>query len=319
MRAGAYGLSLLSVPLNVHVLRALEGESKSLIDLRRAVGSPPQTTMRGHLRTLTEIGVLTRSQQADFPGTVEYELGMAGRELLDVAEVLQKWLAEAPESPVSLGSVAAKSSIKAMVEGWSSMIVRALATGPLSLTDLNKLIPTLNYPAIERRLTALRLVGQIEARSGAGRGTPYAVTEWLRRAVAPIVVASNWERRHVPASATPAGSLDVEAELLLSVPLLRLAEDLSGSCRLAVEICNPGKPGRIAGVVVEIEEGRVRSCSSRLAGNHVTAWTSGSMAGWLRAVIDQDTDLLEIGGDGRLGIALLEGLHRALFPLPQRV
>ena len=67
-------MSLLSLPLHVHVLRALEEEPLALIDLRRAVGSPPQTTMRGHLRSLTEAGILERRRESDFPGSVDYEL-----------------------------------------------------------------------------------------------------------------------------------------------------------------------------------------------------------------------------------------------------
>ena len=55
-RAGAVSLSLLSAPLNVHLLRALEEGPLALIDLRRAVGSPPQSTMRVYSRTLVEIG-----------------------------------------------------------------------------------------------------------------------------------------------------------------------------------------------------------------------------------------------------------------------
>lgn len=319
MRAGAYALSLLSVPLNVEVLRALEEEPKPLIDLRRAVGSPPQTTMRGQLRTLTEIGVLARSQEAGFPGSVGYQLGRPGRELLAVAGVVEAWLGNAPDGPIALGTLAAKSSIKAMVDGWSSTIVRALAARPLSLTDLNRLISSLNYPSIERRLAALRLAGQIEASPGSGRGTPYAVTPWLRRAIAPIVAASSWERQHVSSLAAPVGRLDVEAGLLLPVPLLNLSEELSGSCRLAVEIANGGGERRLAGVMVGVEEGRISSCSSRLEGNHASAWASGSTLAWLRAVIHGDTDLLEVGGDGRLAMAILDGVHDALFRVRQEV
>jgi DNA-binding HxlR family transcriptional regulator len=319
VRAGAYALSLLSAPLNVHILQTLEGEPRSLMELRRAVGSPPQTTMRGHLRTLTEIGVLERLRKSDFPGSVEYELSRSGHELLEVATVLQTWLVDSPGGPVSLGSVASKSSIKAMVEGWSSTIVRALASRPLSLTDLNKLISNLNYPSIERRLGALRLAGQIEASPGLGRGTPYAVTDWLRRAVAPIAAAASWEHRHVFSVAAPVGRLDAEACLLLSVPLLSLVDHHSGFCRLAVEIGNGGGGHRVAGVMVGVEEGRISSCSSRLEGNHATAWASGSTPAWLRAVIHQDVNRLEVGGDGQLAMALLDGLHEALFRVRQEV
>lgn len=311
-RAGAYALSLLSVPLNVHVLQALEEETRPLIELRRAVGSPPQTTMRKHLRALTEIGVLQRRRQNDFPGSVEYALGRPGEELLAVGASVQTWLAASPENPAALGSVAAKSAIKALVEAWSTTIVRALAARPLALTELNRLISGISYPSLERRLGAMRLAGQIEARPGNGRGMPYSATKWLRRSVAPLTAAARWERRHVPGAAAPISRLDTEAAFLLSVPLLRLPEDLSGDCRLAVELNGGGEGLRAAGVTVGVREGRVVSCVSRLQGD-APAWVCGSAAAWLGALMEHDTDRLEIGGDREVATALLEDLHGVLF------
>lgn len=316
-RAGAYALSLLSVPLKVHVLRVLGEAPKPLIELRRAVGSPPQTTMRGHVRTLVEIGAVERRRQDGFPGSVDYVLEAPGRELLRVAEALQGWLATSPDGEIELGSLAGKSAINALVAGWSSGIARALAARPLSLTELSRLIPSLNYPSLERRLGALRLAGQIEARPSSTRGTPYGATEWLRRAVAPIVAGVRWERLHSPAGTAPVGRIDAEAALLLAIPLLRLPSDLSGLCRLTVEIRNGAGEPRLAGVMVGIEDGVVSSCTSRLEGR-AGAWASGGPSRWTSAIMDQETDALEIGGDCDLSLALLEGLHKALFraPLP---
>jgi DNA-binding HxlR family transcriptional regulator len=306
------------VPLKVQVLQALEAESRQLIDLRRAVGSPPETTMRGHLRTLVEIGVVERRRQDAFPGSVEYALTSPGRELLVVAEVLEAWLGSAPDAGIELGSFAAKSAIGALLAGWSSTIVRALAARPLSLTELSRLIPSLNYPSLERRLAALRLAGQIEALPGSRRGTPYTATEWLRRAVAPIVAAVRWERRHLSAGTAPVGRVDVEAALLLAVPLLALPGDVSGLCRLAVEIRNGAAEQRLAGVVVGVEEGVVSSCTSRLEGR-AEAWASGNPTGWTSAIMERETAALEIGGASDLVLAVLHGLSEALFRAPQRV
>jgi DNA-binding HxlR family transcriptional regulator len=315
VRAGAHALSLLAIPLNVQVLHALAEEPMPLVDLRRAVGSPPQTTMRGHLRALTDIGVLERRRQNDFPGTVDYELSGPGRELLGVAGVLDSWLADSPEGAISLGNGAAKGAIKALVEGWSSTIVRALAARPLSLTELNRLISGLNYPSLERRLGALRLAGQIEACPGEGRSTPYAVTDWLRRAIAPLAVAARWERRHIP-TASPIARIDVEATFLLAVPVLGLPTEMSGSCRLAVELRNGRGDPHLAGVLVEVREGNIVSCVARLQGE-ADAWVWGSISTWLQAVIEADTDRFEIGGDCDLAAALFEALHGTLFGIKQ--
>lgn len=315
MRAGADALSLLAAPLNVQVITSLSEEPKSLMDLRRAAGSPPQTTMRGHLKQLTQIGVLERRRQNNFPGNVDYELGKPGRELLEVAAVLRRWLERCPEGPLPLGSVAAKSSIKALVEGWSSTIVRALATRALTLTELNRLIVGINYPSLERRLGAMRLAGQIEARPGRHRGTPYTVTRWLREAMAPLAAAAHWEREHLAAAATAVAPIDAEAAFLLTVPTLRLPSDQDGICRLTVEI-RAGGEHRLAGVVAVVEEGRVVSCASRLKGP-ADGWVSGSAAAWLRAVVEGEEAPLEIGGDSDLSRSFLDLLHGDLLRVRQ--
>jgi len=316
VRAGTHALSLLSVPTNVHVLKALAAGPKSLVDLRKAAGSPPQTTMRGHLKALTEIGVLERKQQNGFPGNLDFELAPAGKELLGVAGILDYWLASAPDGPLPPGSTAAKSSIKALIEGWSTSIVRALAARPFSLTELDSLITSISYPSLERRLGAMRLAGQIEPCRTNGRGTPYVATEWLRRAIAPLAAAARWEGRHVPEETAPINRHDIEAAFLLAVPMLSPPPNLTGTCRLAVEVQSSGEH-RLAGVLVDIEQGRVRSCASRLKGD-AGAWVVGPAHAWLTGVIERDANQLEIGGDCALAETLLDGLHGALFGSGQK-
>jgi DNA-binding HxlR family transcriptional regulator len=310
-RAGTQVLRLLSTPINAHVLQALAEGPRSLVDLRREAGSPPQTTMRGHLRTLGETGVVVRRRQNDFPGSLDFELTPVGQELWVVAQVLDGWLRAAPEGSLSLGSGGAKSAVKALVEGWGTTMVRALAARPLSLTELNGLINGLSYPSLERRLAAMRLAGQIERMPGPGRSTPYAVTGWLRRAVAPLGAAARWERLHAPRQTTPIKRLDTEAAFLLAIPLLSLPTKMSGTCRLVVEIGGSNGEGQ-AGVLVGVREGQVVSCVATIRG-HADAWASGLPSTWLQVVIEQDADRLEMGGDCDLARALIDALHGALF------
>ena len=267
--------------------------------------------MRGHLRKLTELGILERTQRNDFPGNLDYELGAAGRELLPVVHVVNAWLSLAPEGPIAPASPTAKSAIKALVEGWSTSIIRALAARSLSLTELDRLISSLSYPSLERRLQAMRLAGQIEARPSRGRGTPYSVTDWLRRAIGPLAAAARWERKHVPDEVAPIGRLDIEAAFLLTVPMVALPTHLSGVCRLAVDV-QSSNGHRLAGVIADVRGGQVVSCASRLQGD-VDAVATGSAPAWLRAVIARDPSALELGGDGELAGELVDGLHDALY------
>jgi DNA-binding HxlR family transcriptional regulator len=310
-RSGAQTLALLASPINSLILQALTDGPKAQAELKHAAGSPAQTTLRLHLRRLTDIGSIARHRRNRFPGVLEFELTEAGRELLAVAAALEYWLERAPRGGLRLGTNAAKAATKALAEGWSTTILRALAAGPLSLTELDQIIGSLSYPSLERRMAAMRLAGQVEAKSNTTKGTPYAVTRWLRQGVAPIAVATRWERRHLQAVAPPPTRIDTEAMFMLTAPLLALSSDVSGACRMAVEIPNGGNPTQ-AGVLINAKEGKVASCKTQLHGT-TDGWASGSAAAWLGALVDADSDGLELGGDGWLARAFLQGLHEALF------
>lgn len=308
LRAGGQALMLLAAPLNVEILRRLEQGPLSLQKLRSEVGLPPASTMRLYLRTLSEFGTVERRALEEFPTSVEYEITTAGRELLEVGDAVQVWLQAAPSGPKDLGSSAAKSSIKALVDGWSSHIVRILAARPLSLTELNSLIPRISYPSLERRLAAMRECDLVEAQRGSGRLRPYKVTDWLRRSVGHITAAIAWERTHVPDQTARIGRLDVEAAFLLAVPLLDLPAEVTGKCRLAVEVHDGASPV-FAGVLVCVDEGEVTSCVADLEGQ-AEAWASGKPLTWLRQMNLVSDGELELGGDRALARTVLEALRR---------
>jgi DNA-binding HxlR family transcriptional regulator len=305
--AGGLSLSLLATPLNVHILQALEREPMPLLELRQRAGSPPQSTMRLYSRTLAELGIIERQRQAAFPGSAEYRITSTGRDLLGVAGILETWLAVAPREPIVLGTTASKSATKALVEGWATNIVRAIAAQPLSLTELNKVIPKVSYPSLERRLGAMRLAGLVDPQRSDRRGTPYGATDWLRRAVIPMASAAAWERRHRPAGAQPIGRLGVEAVFLLAIPLLRMPPTFSGKFRLAVEVQSGNSP-IFAGALVCFEDGVVVSCSSRLEGD-ADAWVSGTPDAWLRRMSGVAHGGLEMRGDIASAGVLLDAVQ----------
>lgn len=308
--AGAQALALLAIPLNCLVVDALSAGPKRLVDLRRAVGSPSQSTLRLRLRGLEEVGVVAKRRQNEFPGALEYELEEAGRDLGLVAATVNRWLAAAPHGPFELGSEPAKGAIKALVEGWSTTMLRALAAKPRSLTELARIIPALSYPSLERRLETMRMAELLKAVTGSRRGTPHVVTGWLRQAVAPLAAATHWEHRNVPDRVAISG-LDVEAALLLVAPTLTLPDEMSGSCRMVVDISN-GSKRELAGATIRMADGRVESYVPHLR-DKPDAWAAGSPADWFSAVIDDDGSGLELGGDRQLAHAVLDRLHGTLF------
>ena len=315
MRCGGTVLSLLASPLCALVLRGhLDGPLR-LPDLRERIGSIAQTTLRGQVDNLRAIGALERHVRSGMPYTVENELTALGRGVLEVADPVEAWLSRAPLGPIALGSEPAKGAIRALVGGWDSTLLRALAEEPRSLTELSGVISGISYPAIERRLSAMRAARLVEISHGQGSGRPCRVTGWGREAVGVLVSAGRCECRHFFDVAEPPGQIDIEAALLLAVPLVTLPEGRSGSCMLGVGGYPPDDVGAgpaTAEVHVEVEDGVFSSCSPG-PGARPGAWVTGSPQAWLDAVIDGRASRLRIvGTEPKLAEAIVAGLHRAL-------
>ena len=310
-RSGTQTLALLAAPLNSAILRALSAGARQLTDLQSEVGLPAQTTLRAQLKRLVEAETVVKRRHNLFPGVLDYELNDAGRGLLHVIAILERWLGRHPPTPLALGESAAKAAVKALVEGWATGMLRVLAARPLALTDLDGLIAAHNYPALERRLGAMRLAGLAQARAPRGRSTPYALTDWAREGIAPLAAASHWEQRH-GTDPSGVGRVDVETAFLLAIPLLRLPYEISGSCRMSVELSS-GNGGSPAGASVRFDKGRVALCTTKPL-ESPDAWALGSPRAWLIAVLERDPDRLELGGDRALARRIIDALHAGSRP-----
>ncbi len=309
-RSGERTLALLSTPLNVSILRALSERPMRLAELRQATGLPAQTTLRGHLGMLGEMGALEKRPTQRMPYAIENGLTPMGEELVGVAGSLGAWLERAPAHPIFLDSGAAKGIVKAFVDGWGSRLVSTLAARPMSLTELDREITEFSYPALERRLSSMRMAGLIVAQPGNGSGTPYALTEWARRGVRPLAAAARCERVHMRERAAPVTRADVEGAFLLATPLVDLAEDSSGVCQLQVE-ADLGLSSE-SGVQVEVEHGRVVTCAPGI-GDKSASYASGTAAGWLSAIKEGAIDELQFGGGTPLAEQLVRAMHVTLM------
>jgi DNA-binding HxlR family transcriptional regulator len=315
-RAGARVLTLLANPLNGRILRAQTGKPLRLAELHEKTSWPPQTTLRAAIGKLRALGLLERRELGGMPYGVANELSPAGEDMLFVADVVERWLTRGPQGPIPIDSDAGKGAIKALTEGWSSTMVRALASEPTSLTELDRRIPGVSYPSLERRLSRMRVTRQVEPAPGQGRSRPYAVTDWLRHSVAPLCAASRCERRHMREESAPITEVEIEAAFLLAVPLAPLPESSNGICILSVPTEDgesaDGQPS-LAGVTVEVERGAVVRCVPELE-RGVPTWALGSPMTWLDAIIEGRLEGLRFGGSSpQLAADLVHGVHLGLF------
>lgn len=315
-RAGARVLSIFENPLNTRILRAHAAGPQRLNELQEKVGWCAQTTVRAAIANLRRLGALVKQTVGKSPYAVATALSPAGEEMLFVADQVEAWLVLCPDGPIPPEGEEAKGAVKALAGGWSSTLMRALANRPFTLTELDSQIPEVSYSALERRLSWMRRTGQIEPVEQEGRGTHYVVTDWLRRAIAPLCAAGRCERRHLAAQSGPITSVEIEASFLLALPLASLPPYANGTCMLAAQIDSAGTeekgPG-LAGVTVEVERGRVLSRAPKVS-TEPTTWAIGAPETWLDVVIDGRIEDLRLGGaNPQLALDLLGGIHHALF------
>lgn len=246
-----------------------------------------------------------------------YEVSEAGMEGLFVAHVAELWLQSAPGGPLPLEDDDEEGAVNTLLEGWRPGIVHALAGEPRTLEELEGSVD-LRPRALRERVAAMREAGMLEQLPG--EGERYAVTDWLRRAMAPLLAAIRAELRDPKPEAAPLEASDVEAAFLLALPLVELPAEASGSCRLTVEGLE-GSEAPAAMATARIDSGRVLAQTGAQAGDppaEAGAWATADPAAWLDTVIERDVRSVATGGDRLLARLLLDGLHEALFGVPVR-
>lgn len=314
-RAGARVLTLLATPLNSRILRAHVRGSTHSHALHGETSWPPQTTMRNALRDLRDMGALRLSPEQPSQGSA-HELAPAGDSMLMVGRSLSTWLREAPFDPIEAESSAAKAAITALAEGWTSTVAREVALEPASLAELAKRIPGLSPSSVERRLVRMRETGQVAAiQDSAGRGKPYQPTRWLRRGVAPLVMAIRCESRFFADEMQPLLEPDIEALFMLALPLIKLPREANGSVALSMRVGLASGNGHLreAGVTVDIKAGKVGALAPGIRDKEMTR-VQGDVEDWLRSLVSGGGAGLEYSGEHvELAEAIVEKLGSALF------
>lgn len=234
-----------------------------------------------------------------------------GEEFLFVAHSIERWLRNCPNGPLELGLRGAH-ALAPLVCCWSATVTHALAPEPLTLDELDRAVRVLDRETVVEHLEAMERSGQVEPLRRDDE-TRYALTDWGREAIAPIVAAVRYERRYPEADVLPPDVFDIEAAFQMALPLLMLPPELRGSCRLGVQI--PGGEPLMAGATVQVERGCVLS-SSPLLDEEPETWATGSPLDWCEAVIDPASGRLKSGGDTELTGAVLAALHERLFGVP---
>lgn len=244
----------------------------------------------------------------------QYQVTPGGQEALFVGSVAERWLQGSPRGPLPIDSKEGGAAVAALVEGWTTTLVHMLAREPHTLDELQGAIEGIDRRALKRQLQGMLDTGLVEALLEGSEGALYAATDWLREGIAPLIAAARLERRRPQEDMLPIDALDTEAGFRLSLPLLELPRELSGSCSLGLNL-RDDETAVLTGVTAQIEEGRIISCRQGV-NTKADTWAAASAAAWLDTVIESDAKRVRTGGDRWLASALLTALHKTLFGVP---
>jgi hypothetical protein len=295
-RAGTLGLRTIAHSAKFPILPMLDNS----LDRLEALGREPEPEPE-----------LPDEDEEEDDGEPRYRATPEGTRAIHLAGMTELWLMESPEGELRWGEERARNVTLGLVDGWASTVVHRLAAEPLTLDELDTAILHLDRDEIEPCLETMSRDGQVELRAGRDGVDSYALTEWGRRGIASLIASARLEQ--TAGEGDPIEDIDVQAAFGLSLPLLRLRGDRSGSCALTVDLGGLDDP-RPAEVTAGFEEGRLAAWAPG-GGEDADTRISGGVEGWFRAVIEGRLDGLAAEGEVRLASAVLEGLHAQLFAL----
>lgn len=239
----------------------------------------------------------------------------SGEEVLFVGQVLETWLRGSPGGPLRMGEEKAGFALITMVSSWASTLAHRMAGGPRTLDELAEATGATEREGLEGQLEAMEMTGLLDTVEGPDGEALYTASEWLRRAIAPLVAAARHERRQRDEDTRPPDALDIAGVFLLTLPMVELPADLAGACRLKAMM--PGDRITSAGVDALVEGGRVTASTLDPDDPPPPSYATGSPLDWMDAIVDPRRDRIKVGGDDhRLAEALVEGLHELLFGGP---
>lgn len=297
-------LLILADAVNTSILRLLARGAMPVTKLQEHLGPTSRTTRFSRLRELEETGIIIREKEGGSPPLTHCMLSAAGRELLVVVRLLRRWLKENPSGLQGKGDLHGVVETKALAVGWNSTVLRWLAEGPCSLTELDaQSPPDVSYHELRKAREALSDTGLIAAVPNEDRQQPYELTEWMRGAARILAAAVRWEHDFLTEDDSEPPSLELETLLRLFMPsiFVPLSHAMDGDRSVPV-----GEPGSVS-VTVGISSAAV--CTLGRSGTQESQ-ISGSLASWLDAMVDGRAAGLRMRGGIRLTTQLLDGFRR---------
>jgi len=187
---------------------------------------------------------------------------------------------------------------------WTLLIVRDLAGGPRRFVELQRVLPGISTEQLRSRLNRMVADGLLTRQRY--REVPprvdYELTERARDLLPVVGALARWGARWAWGPPRPGEAIDIGA-ILRCAPGLAAPEGVQGT----VELVITGDNGKSAAHVLRVGDGHV--AYQERSAPEADARIAGPERAWIEAFgPDASHTELEIEGDGRLAVAVLDAL-----------
>ena len=272
--------------------------------------------VRHHLSVLARCGVVVRVTGPWRSYRVAWKLNEAGRELLELHELIvgcERRLAErgdwAPSRPL----------VQALHSMQMRAILSTLAGASLALVELERRLPHMPHTTLEHSLRRLGESGVVDADGTGSGGRRYQLRQCVRPSLARIALSGvHWRLRFRP-DQPPWSAGDLLGLLVLLAPIVHVAPGVHGVCVMqALPMVAPTADGvRWPDAHVSVVRRRIspRANSSPQPigpppARQARVWASD--LAWCEALLSGDFGRIEMEGEHELAHALLAALAAAV-------
>lgn len=291
----------------VAVLRELAGGPLTRGELAARLPATSRSGLTRSIGELRQADLLVSEARAGLHHRVAYGLTASGTEMLEIIGELDavQWRVYTRQA----GGSAGRGLAQLIAEPGNAEIVRAILEGPLSFTDLRRLLPGLTDAALVRRLAHLQAGGLVAARQGPQRGrSRYELERRAQSLARTALLIMRWHMRWTPQDArSPA--CDISALVHLVAGRARTPEHMRGICQLGVTAGADGATS--ASVYVRLAEGRLWPLRLMPVGAP-SARAHASAPVWYEALLGDPRVGMAVDGDRALAEAVVVALASAL-------
>lgn len=264
-------LECLETTYGASILLALEkARSNGLAHVRQAdliqdVAASGEAAFARDAEPLLKLKAVRRIVPESGRRAVFYAITGSGTEMLPIVDATELWGELGQGTDGGFEAVRDYRLISKSNRFWTDTVMIRLGLRESTLGQLaDQLAPAISQSQLRRLLKHCYSLGLVTRHARPGESAYYGLTPWGRQMIRPVIIAHNWELRHIPERAAALPMINAQSGLKVTAELLRLPETFRGPVEFSGELfdVDRDRDGRATGRILK-PTGRVARAHAR--------------------------------------------------------